>query len=137
MTKTSLRFTSWIGLSKHKYIIGMANTASFLCEGEIVLHFQGSPYLHKLALEDGKSMPSYFHTDCWWRYKRDKANKRRRVRYADTETMEKQKEESVKAAKAANHAAKNAGTSPMNTGNEPKSKRPRKDEEPTRISKEL
>ena len=93
--------------------------------------------LRKLAPEDGKCIDAYFHTDCWWRYKRDKANKRRRVRYADKETMEKQKEESVKAAKAANLAAKNAGTSPMNTGNEPKSKRPRKDEEPTRISKEL
>ena len=109
----------------------------FLCKGEIVLHFQGSPLLRKLAPEDGKCIDAYFYTDCWWHYKRDKANKRRRVRYADKETMEKQKEESVKAAKAANLAAKNAGTSPMNTGNEPKSKRPRKDEEPTRISKEL
>ena len=92
----------------------------FLCEGEIVLHFQGSPLLRKLAPEDGKCIDAYFHTDCWWRYKRDKANKRRRVRYADTETMEKQKEESVKAAMAANLAAKNAGTSPMKTGKEPK-----------------
>ena len=112
----------------------------FLCEGEIVLHLQGAPLLRKLAPEDGKfskCTDAYFHTDCWWRCQRDKANKRRRVRYADKETMGKQKEESVRAAKAANLAAKNAGTSPMNTGNEPKSKRPRKDEEPTRISKEL
>ena len=92
----------------------------FLCEGENVLHFQGSPLLRKLAPEDGKCIDAYFHTDCWWRYKRDKANKRRRVRYADTETMEKQKEESVKAAMAASIAAKNAGTSPMKIGKEPK-----------------
>ena len=111
-----------------------------LCEGEIVLHLQGAPLLRKLAPEDGKfskCTDAYFHTECWRLYQRDKTNKRRRVRYADKETMEKQKEESVKAAKAANLAAKNAGTSPMKNGNEPKSKRPRKDEEPTRISKEL
>ena len=109
----------------------------YLCEGEIVLHLQGAPLLRKLAPEDGKCTDAYFHTECWRIYQRDKANKKRRVRYADKETMEKQKGESVKAAKAANLAAKNAGTSPMKNGNEPKSKRPRKDEEPTRISKEL
>ena len=38
----------------------------------------------------------------------DKLNKRRRVRCADKETMEKQKDGSVEAAKAANIVAKNA-----------------------------
>ena len=69
--------------------------------------------LRKLAPEDGNGTDAYFHTACWRIYQRDKANKKRRVRYADKETMEKQKEESVKAAMAANLAAKNAGTSPM------------------------
>ena len=90
-----------------------------------------------MSREDGWGCDAYFHTECWRIYQRDKANKRRCVRYADKDSMEKQKGESVKAAKAANLAAKNAGTSPMKNGNEPKSKRPRKDEEPTRISKEL
>ena len=102
----------------------------YLCEGEIVLHLQGAPLLRKLAPEDGKGTDAYFHTECWRIYQRDKANKKRRVRYADKETMEKQKE----LKKPEDLAAKNAGTSPMNTGNEPKSKRPRKDEEPTKIS---
>ena len=102
----------------------------FLCEGEIVLHLQGAPLLRKLAPEDGKCTDAYFHTECWRLYQRDKANKRRCVRYADKETMETQKE----LKKTEDLAAKNAGTSPMKNGNEPKSKRPRKDEEPTKIS---
>ena len=93
----------------------------YLCEGEIVLHLQGAPLLHKLAPEDGKCTDAYFHTDCWRLYRRDKANKQRR-----------EKENELK--KLWILAWKNAGTSPMNTGNEPKSKRPRKDEEPTKIS---
>ena len=83
-----------------------------------------------MSREDGWGCDAYFHTECWRIYQRDKANKKRRVRYADKETMEKQK--GLK--KPEDLAAKNAGTSPMNIGNEPKSKRPRKDEEPTKIS---
>ena len=80
----------------------------FICEGEIALHLQGAPLLRKLAPEDGKCTDAYFHTECWRLYQRDKANERRRVRYADKETLEKQKEGSVEAGKAANLAAKNA-----------------------------
>ena len=83
-----------------------------------------------MSREDGWGCDAYFHTECWRIYQRDKANKKRRVRYADKETMEKQK--GLK--KPEDLAAKNAGTSPMKNGNEPKSKRPRKDEEPTKIS---
>ena len=97
----------------------------YLCEGEIVLHLQGAPLLRKLAPEEGRCTDAYFHTECWRLYQRDKANKQHRVRYADKETMEKQK--GLK--NPEDLAAKNAGTSPMNTGNEPKSKRPRKDED--------